>query len=238
MRIVQPIKNEEDIRKIIEYLEKYKPLKYSIIFKLGIYSGLRVSDIVGLDIEDVKGKTHIEIFEQKTGKYKKFPVKEDLQADIEKYLKLREKEWSIDDFNPLFIGRKHCRLDRSQVYRVIVQACNVCNVTGNFGTHTMRKTFGYHHYKQFKDIALLQKIFNHSAPDITLRYIGIEQDKIDQSYSEFSYNFDENKSKQRKIYAEKHKVKYKDIENGLDYLFKLYQKIDKKLDKVLKILEI
>ena len=49
----------------------------------------------------------------------------------------------------------------------------------------MRKTFGYHHYKQFKDAVILQKIFSHSTPQITLRYIGIEQDQIDYSYSDF-----------------------------------------------------
>lgn len=49
----------------------------------------------------------------------------------------------------------------------------------------MRKSFGYHHYKKFKDVAMLQKIFNHSSPQITLRYIGIEKDEIDESYSQF-----------------------------------------------------
>ena len=53
------------------------------------------------------------------------------------------------------------------------------------GTHTLRKTFGYHHYKKFKDVALLQKIFNHSSPAITLRYIGIDQEEIDESYNNF-----------------------------------------------------
>ncbi len=55
----------------------------------------------------------------------------------------------------------------------------------NVGTHTMRKTFGYHHYKQFNDVALLQKILNHSSPSITLRYISIYQEKIDSSYNSF-----------------------------------------------------
>ena len=55
----------------------------------------------------------------------------------------------------------------------------------NVGTHTMRKTFGYHHYQKFKDVAILQKIFNHSSPQVTLRYIGIEQDQIDESYTNF-----------------------------------------------------
>ncbi|MBP5615545.1 MAG: tyrosine-type recombinase/integrase, partial [Alphaproteobacteria bacterium] len=58
-------------------------------------------------------------------------------------------------------------------------------INGNFGTHTLRKTFGYHFYRQFNDIVMLQKILNHSHPAITLRYIGIEQDEINNSYHQF-----------------------------------------------------
>lgn len=53
------------------------------------------------------------------------------------------------------------------------------------GTHTMRKTFGYHYYKRTKDVATLMEIFNHSAPSITKRYIGITQDEIDKSLEDF-----------------------------------------------------
>jgi integrase len=55
----------------------------------------------------------------------------------------------------------------------------------HIGTHTMRKTFGYWHYKQFKDVAQLQMIFNHSHPQITLRYIGITEEEIEQNMKEF-----------------------------------------------------
>ena len=77
-------------------------------------------------------------------------------------------------------------MDRIQAYRVIKKACNKINPHLNVGTHTMRKTFAYHHYKRFKDIAILQKIFNHSSPTTTLRYIGIEQDEINHFYKKFS----------------------------------------------------
>ena len=55
-------------------------------------------------------------------------------------------------------------------------------VADPIGTHTLRKTFGYHAYQQGTDVTLLQKVFNHSAPSITLRYIGITQDDIDNVY--------------------------------------------------------
>lgn len=60
----------------------------------------------------------------------------------------------------------------TQVYRILNDAAEYLG-RDNIGTHTMRKTFGYHHYKKFKNISILQDIFNHAAPSITIRYIGI-----------------------------------------------------------------
>jgi len=49
----------------------------------------------------------------------------------------------------------------------------------------MRKTFGYWHYRQHRDVTLLQQIFGHSAPSVTLRYIGIDDDVVDKSLEDF-----------------------------------------------------
>ena len=54
----------------------------------------------------------------------------------------------------------------------------------NWNTYA-EKDIGYHHYKKYNDIVLLQKIFNHSSPSVTLRYIGIEQEDIDEVYMNF-----------------------------------------------------
>lgn len=86
---------------------------------------------------------------------------------------------------PLFITQQGNRLDRNQAYRILNKAAKALNLQDKIGTHSLRKTFGYHHYKQFDNIELLQKIFNHSYSAITLRYIGIEQDIIDESYMNF-----------------------------------------------------
>ena len=53
------------------------------------------------------------------------------------------------------------------------------------GTHSLRKTFGYHHYQKHKDVALLQELFNHSAPSVTLDYIGVNQDLMDETIKDF-----------------------------------------------------
>jgi integrase len=79
-----------------------------------------------------------------------------------------------------------------QAYRIINQAAEMVGlvvrdhqeriVKGEIGTHTLRKTFGYHAYKNGTDIVLLQDIFNHSSPSTTLRYIGITEDDKQEVY--------------------------------------------------------
>ena len=115
----------------------------------------------------------------KTGKFKKFPINAKLQPLLEDFVKGRRSN------EPLFLSHWKHRLDRSTAYYIIKDACENAGLQIKAGTHTMRKSFGYHHYRQFKDVAMLQKIFNHSSPQITLRYIGVEQEQIEDSYNNF-----------------------------------------------------
>ena len=148
---------------------------------MGINTGLRISDLLKLRVIDVKGKTHVEIKEQKTGKIKRFPLLGSLQSLIEEYV--RNKDCS----EYLFKSRngENKPITRVMAYMIINDAAQKANITDNIGTHTLRKTFGYHHYQQFHDIAILQYLLNHSSPSITLRYIGITQDNVEETLQNF-----------------------------------------------------
>lgn len=175
---VEPIKNKQDIQRIENYLKENNERDY-VIWVLGLNSGLRVSDIVGLNVSDVTDKTHISIIEKKTQKTKTFYINDKLKKVLKEYTKDRNLN------EPLFLGKQGRRLDRSQVYRFIKHACKTLNIDIHCGTHTLRRTFGYHHYQKYKDAVILQKIFNHSSQRITLMYIGVDQDEIDWSYKNF-----------------------------------------------------
>ena len=178
MTIVEPIKNKDDIKKVENVLAK-KNGRDLLLFVIGINCGLRISDILSLDVGDVKGQSHIRIIEKKTGKFKKFPVNAKLKPMFEEYTKGKNPD------EPLFKTVFQNRMQRFAAYYIVRSACKEAGLQEKVGTHTMRKTFGYHHYRKFKDVAILQKIFNHSSPEITLRYIGIEQDEIEKSYVNF-----------------------------------------------------
>ena len=164
------------------WLKENKPIRYYVIFLLSLKSGLRISDVLGLNIEDVENKDFVEIHEKKTKKYKKFPLDKQMQEIIKKYLVERRKQYSIDKYNPLFVGKKHSRITRTQVYRILNECAKDLGMTIRIGCHSTRKAFGYAHYKQYNNIGLLQTILNHSSPAITLRYIDVTQEEIDNSY--------------------------------------------------------
>ena len=177
MTTVEPIRNIEDIKKIERILSKNK--RNLLFFTMGTNCGLRISDILGLNVKDVKGKSYIQIVEKKTGKFKKFPINAKLKPMLEEYTKGKKLN------EPLFTTKFKNRLERVAAYKIINAACEEAGLEERVGTHTLRKTFGYHHYQKFKDVVMLQKIFNHYSPEITLRYIGIEQAQMDESYTNF-----------------------------------------------------
>lgn len=178
MTTVEPIKDKTEIKKIERILASQSN-RNLLLFILGINSGLRISDILALNVGDVRRKEYIQLVEKKTGKTKKIPINSKLKPLLDEFTQERDSD------EPLFVTVFQNRLNRIAAYTILKDACDMAGIEARIGTHTMRKTFGYHHYRKFRDLALLQKIFNHSNPQITLRYIGIEQDQIEDSYTNF-----------------------------------------------------
>ena len=177
---VQPLRTAQEIEDMRWALSRYTSARDLFMFNLGINTGLRVSDIVPLKVKDVKGKIHLVITEQKTGKAKRFMIPKATREVIEDYVRGMNEE---DYLFPSRKGSNH--ISTTQAYRALQKAADALG-RDDIGTHTMRKTFGYHHYKKNKDVATLQILFNHSAPSITLKYIGITADEIDKTMENFS----------------------------------------------------
>ena len=75
----------------------------------------------------------------------------------------------------LFKSKKDSQpITRQQAYRIINSAAKEVGVPGKIGTHTLRKTFGYHAYRKGIAISILMGIYRHNTPSETLRYIGID----------------------------------------------------------------
>lgn len=179
MKYVQPIRDREIIQMMKNELSRTGS-RNQMLFNIGINTGLRVSDILNLKVNDVRNKSHIVVSEKKTGKTKRILINANLRKDIEDYI------INMDNNDYLFKSKKgkNSPITRIQAYRILNDAATKLDIK-EIGTHTMRKTFGYWHYKIYKDVAILQDIFNHSSPSITMRYIGITDDLKDQTIEKF-----------------------------------------------------
>jgi integrase len=179
MNTMQAIKDRTMVEKIKKVLMKHSTRDY-MLFVIGVNTGFRISDILKLQVSHVKEQTHITIREEKTEKIKKAFINPMLRAEINRYIeRMRDDEY-------LFKSQKGVNrpISRIQAFRILDKAAKELGLS-EIGNHGMRKTFGYFHYQKYHDVALLQKLFNHSAPSVTLRYIGVEQDEMDQTLREF-----------------------------------------------------
>lgn len=172
---VEPLRTKTEVTNLTEALEKPRD---RFLLLLGMNTGLRISDLVRLTVGDIRNKANTKITEQKTGKTRRLELRA-VAEDIASYCANK-----LDDAF-LFPSRKGDKpISTTQAYRVLTQAGEKLG-RNDIGTHTMRKTFGYHYYKKTKDVVTLMEIFGHAAPDITKRYIGIRDEEIADTLKDF-----------------------------------------------------
>lgn len=178
--VVQPIRSKRDIDKMKKALAG-KP-RDLLLFIFGINSALRISDILKLKVGDVRGKESISLKETKTRKSKRFHLNVSIKKAVAELIPS-----TADDNDWLFPSRKGDKaISRIQAYRILNAAADRAGLNIEMGTHTLRKTFAFHAYKNGTDLALLQTILNHSSQRETLVYLCIEQKQIDDVYIEIN----------------------------------------------------
>ena len=191
VEFVQPIRDKKQIESVKRILRSNKGTgqRDHCLFVLGINSGLRVSDLLALRVQDVvdergRPKDRIGVREQKTGKTKDFPLGDTAKKAIKEYIADRFTRVSepIRMDEPLFLSRKGGALQRAQAWKILNDAARAIGISERIGTHTLRKTFGYWAHQSGVDVTRIQKLLNHSTPGITLSYIGITQEELDNVY--------------------------------------------------------
>ena len=158
MNYVEPIRSKERIEQMKAELRKMGERNY-LLFVFGINVGLRISDILKLKVKDVINSygvmnSHIELIEKKTKKLKKFKVNQMLVEELQLYV----RNMDYEDF--IFKSRNGVNksITRVQAYRILNDVSKKIGLEERIGTHTLRKTFGYHFYTQTKDIRNSSKV--------------------------------------------------------------------------------
>ncbi len=169
MQVTQPIRDTELIEQI-QLMLKEQSMRDFLIFSIGIHCGLHLNDLLLLKVKDLRSKNQVTIKEKRTGKNKSFLISHQMMDWIRSYAENKADE----DY--LFPSqRTGLPIKRSRVYRILNDIGKQLGIN-DIGTHTMRKTFGYHYYLKTKNISVLRELFNHSAPCVTIKYIGLDHE--------------------------------------------------------------
>lgn len=202
---VYPIKDKAQVKAIEQYFrDKYNSanginrrkvaFRNLMMWVIGINLGLRASDLLELrwgDLLYLDGtyKDGSRKNEQKTDKFKTFWFNQYVVNIIKEY---------TDEFHPctdldlhVFKSPEGGSIEVRTASKILKGATEACGIKTNVGTHTMRKTFGYHWYNGHRDdvnaLTHLQRLFNHSSPQVTLAYIGIEDEESKQYYNDLTW---------------------------------------------------
>jgi Site-specific recombinase XerD len=200
VKTVQPIRDKAIIVQIKNYL-KVRNFRDYLLFAMGIHSGLRISDLLNLQVWQVRGQLHVTFIAEKIKnrrkkrrKEKKFIIHPDYREDLEIYIR------DMPENAYLFASRQRktktgevgLPVRRETAWKMLSKAARYFGLE-EIGCHSLRKTWGYHMITSSPPeqssyvMALLMEAFGHESQEDTLRYLGLTQDALDAMILRLSY---------------------------------------------------
>lgn len=175
MEYVEPIKDIRSINEIKKEL-KEQSQRDLLLFVFGINTGIRVSDLLSLKVCDVwdggEAKEFLVLAPSKNHEEQTIYLNNSVREELKIYL----AEFPPQCHDYLFKSKKNdLPITRQQAYRIINTAAKKVGIPGKIGTHTPRKTFGYHAYRKGIAISIIKGIYQHHSSAETLKYIGIDK---------------------------------------------------------------
>jgi len=189
MKITEPIRGKHQVRELLDYFSKRGEHRNCVLITLCVYTALRISDVLALSCDDVFDfskkcpRKSITLVEKKTGKSKRISLNKNIIAALTSYLPDAESGC------PLILNPKTGEsIGRIQAYRIIRAAAEAVEIAEPVSCHSLRKTFGYHAWKNGVSPAVLMEIYNHSSLAVTRRYLGVTQDDMNDVYMDTDFS--------------------------------------------------
>ena len=183
MSTMQPIRDITQVRALIDYYNERNNPRNHLLVLMSLHTALRIGDLLRLtwqqvyDFDNNRPRSTLTITEQKTGKNKTIA----LNAGICDVLGLYSCDARPERF--LFAnGMSNRAISRAQAYRIIRAASEALGFETHCSCHSLRKTFGYHAWKNGVSPAVIMEIYNHSSLAITRRYLGVAQSDLNEVY--------------------------------------------------------
>jgi integrase len=182
--MTEPIRNSRQVRELTDFYLKRNRLRNHCLIVLGVYTALRIGDLLRLSWDDVydfkrrRVRADISLTEKKTGKTKSVALNKHAVRALARFAKQSARPGVALIAN----ARTGKAIGRIQAYRIIRAAAEALHFPRRVSCHSLRKTFGYHAWKCGASPAVSMDIYNHSSFAVTRRYLGVSQDDRNEVY--------------------------------------------------------
>lgn len=174
--------SKAEVEMIHSVLNKKYGAIYADIWKVGVNLSLRIGDLLSLKYADLNLEERLlKVTEAKTGKQKSIRLNASAIAVI-----IRRKQDHAADtwlFQVNSNRAKNKAISRASVSRVFKEAGDILGL--NINTHSMRKSRGMAMYSDGVPIEKIAKVLNHTNTSSTLRYLGITQEQVLQTFDDY-----------------------------------------------------
>lgn len=200
----EPIKSVDDIYRISEYLIRNHRYRDNMLFIVGINFGLRASDLRMLRFSNLINanatfRDSFPVFEQKTRntrsrkKNRYITINNAVIESVTLYLE-HTPGVTLSDYmfrsESNHGGSLNQPISVRSIDRILKGIAKDLDLNVKMSTHTLRKTFCYHQMlmsnNDSRKLLLLQKMLNHSSAAMTLEYIGITSEEIEEAYRQLN----------------------------------------------------
>lgn len=175
----EPIRDRKAIKRIKKLLADHP--RDLCLFTLGINTAFRANEILSIKVGQVRhldAGDPFDLKQRKTRQYRTVMLNTSVVTAIQYYI----EQCDLNDDDPLFLGKRGL-LTVPSVSRMIKGWCQNVGLKGNYGSHTLRKTWGYwQRMERGTAVPLLMEAFGHATQQQTLSYLGIQADEIAQIY--------------------------------------------------------
>jgi integrase len=176
----------DKLQSLILKLERDGEKKFALLISIGIYSGLRISDILSLRWTEILNKEFIEVVERKTKKFRRVRINQNLKEIISRVFNSGDNEIN----NLVFINRFETSSISVQYVnrrlKELAEEYKFSKEPGKIKSHSLRKSFGRRVFESNdnseKSLVLLSEIFNHASIKTTKIYLGIREKEMFDVY--------------------------------------------------------
>ena len=165
MKTTEPIRNKHQVRQFISHYYQTGQIRNYVLAALCVHTALRISDILSLTCNQIydfkihRPRRSITITEKKTGKTKTIALHKNIITALNHYYNQATPGTHLI-INPQ-TGKA---ITRVQAYRILRAAAEAIGLGQRVSCHSLRKTFGYHAWKEGISPAVIMEIYNHSSP--------------------------------------------------------------------------